>query len=62
MDADEITCRDTTWLVSDGRDRQLSEKEKANLLKHIASCNLCRGASTQFDVLFRQIEEYFKPE
>lgn len=62
MPGDDITCRDTTWLVSDSRERQLSDKEHANLKKHITSCKLCRGASTQFEVLFRQIGEYFKPE
>lgn len=56
--ANEITCRDTTWLVSDARERELTPEEKRDLAHHIESCELCQGASKQFDVLFRQLKEF----
>lgn len=55
-----ITCRDTTWLVSESRDRSLSEEELQNLRQHISECPFCKGASTQFEVLFRQLGDYLK--
>jgi hypothetical protein len=58
----KVTCRDTTWLVSDARDRPLSESEKAALAGHIAECSLCQGASKQFAALFKEIGAYFKGE
>lgn len=62
MSCDPIVCRDTTWLVSDGRDRELTEEENAQLAAHIASCSMCQGASRQFAVLFRGIDALFKSE
>jgi hypothetical protein len=59
---ERLTCRDTTWLVSDARDRPLLEAEKMALAEHIATCVLCQGASEQFGVLFRQIGLYLKGE
>ena len=56
----KITCRDTTWIVSDSRERTLSEQELLALKKHIADCPFCRGASTQFEVLFRGIDRVLK--
>jgi hypothetical protein len=61
-DKKEITCQDTTWLVSDARERELTPEEKRDLLGHIESCELCQGASKQFDVLFRQLKKYFGNE
>lgn len=58
----QVTCRETSWLVSDARDRPLLESEKEALAEHIAGCSLCQGASEQFAVLFRQIGVYFKGE
>jgi len=55
----DITCKDTTWLVSDACERPLTEQERADLLNHISECALCQGASTQFEVLFRQVKVYF---
>lgn len=56
---DHITCRDSTWLVSESRERQLSDAEQDRLKLHLSECEFCKGASQQFDVLFRQIEAYF---
>ena len=55
-DETPITCRDTTWLVSDSRERDLTPEELSSLKEHIAECELCQGASKQFDVLFRQLD------
>ncbi len=54
-----ITCEDTTWLVSDSCERTLTPEEHADLHDHIASCELCQGASTHFEVMFRQFKAYF---
>lgn len=53
-----ITCKDTTWLVSESRERPLSKEELENLEQHIAECPFCKGASTQFGVLFKQLDSY----
>jgi len=59
LTADKITCRDTTWLLSDSRERALTDEELTALKQHIEECKLCQGASAQFEVLFRQINRYF---
>ncbi len=56
--AQPITCRDTTWLASDARERALTEEERTALAEHVAECSLCQGASTQFEVMFRQLKRY----
>ena len=61
-DKGKVTCRDTTWLVSDARDRPLTESERASLADHIAECSLCQGASKQFGALFREVGAYLKGE
>lgn len=58
-DTETITCRDTTWLVSASCERELTEAEIAALKGHISECELCQGASTQFEVLFRQLKQFF---
>ena len=55
-DRGPITCRDTTWLVSDARERELTGEERSALKEHICGCELCQGASKQFEVLFAQID------
>lgn len=56
--ADRLSCKETTWLVSEARERALSPEERQNLEQHIATCSFCQGASRQFDVLFKQIDNY----
>ncbi|AGK56716.1 hypothetical protein HYPDE_25158 [Hyphomicrobium denitrificans 1NES1] len=56
--ANPITCKDTTWLVSESRERALSKEELEDLERHIAECSFCKGASTQFAVLFKQLDNY----
>ena len=53
-----ITCQDTTWLVSDAEERPLTTQEISDLEGHIKDCELCQGASKQFDVMFRQLKNY----
>lgn len=53
-----ITCKDSTWLVSESRERTLSKEELLDLEGHIAECPYCKGASTQFAVLFKQLDHY----
>jgi len=52
----ELSCLDTTWLVSDARDRPLTPGEMASLEAHIATCVPCQAARKQFEVLFRGME------
>jgi hypothetical protein len=58
----KVTCRDTTWLASDARDRPLTESERASLADHFAECSICQGASKQFGALFREVGAYLKGE
>lgn len=59
MERQDLSCQDTTWLVSDARERSLTPEEGRSLAEHIATCPFCSGASAQFEVLFRQLEMYF---
>lgn len=59
-DRGKVTCHHTAWLVSDARDRKLSESEQAALAEHIAECSLCQGASKQFAAPFREVGAYLK--
>ena len=56
--ANPITCKDSTWLVSESRERTLTQNELEDLQGHIAECPFCKGASTQFAVLFKQLDLY----
>lgn len=51
-----LTCLDTTWLVSDARERALTDDELEALETHIATCAPCQSAKVQFEVLFRGLE------
>jgi len=53
-----LSCKDTTWLVSESRERDLTAQEVQDLQHHIADCPLCQGASRQFAVLFKQLDSY----
>jgi len=52
-----ITCRDTTYLVCEARDRSLSADEQASLTHHIQTCPYCQVAAKQFSQLFSQLDE-----
>lgn len=59
MAGEPLTCRDTTWLVSDARERALTSEEREALKAHVDKCAYCSRASVQFEMLFRQLEAYF---
>ncbi|MFZ4878393.1 hypothetical protein ACL9RI_25185 [Janthinobacterium sp. Mn2066] len=54
--ASSITCRDTTYLVCEARDRSLSAGEQASLAGHIQTCPYCQVAAQQFSQLFSQLD------
>lgn len=54
-----LSCRDTTWLVSEARDRRLSAGEREGLHRHLATCAHCQLAAQQFRALFAQLDELF---
>lgn len=56
---DALSCRATTYLVSEARDRDLTPQELASLQAHIDGCPHCQIASRQFENVFSQIEDLF---
>ncbi|WP_300759685.1 hypothetical protein [Janthinobacterium sp.] len=52
-----ITCRDTTYLVCEARDRSLSPDEQVSLTNHIQICPYCQVAAKQFSQLFSQLDD-----
>jgi Putative zinc-finger len=53
-----VSCRDTTVLVSDARERALTAEELTELRSHLRWCVRCQAAREQFEILFRGIERY----
>jgi len=51
-----ISCRDSTRLVSESRDRPLSGDEAARLATHVELCPHCRIAARQFAELFARVD------
>lgn len=51
-----ISCRDSTRLVSESRDRPLDGDEAARLATHVEHCPHCRIAARQFAELFARID------
>ena len=51
-----LTCRDTTYLVSEARDAPLDAEQNELLAEHLKTCDACRTASTQFAQLFSQLD------
>ncbi|MGQ0657775.1 MAG: zf-HC2 domain-containing protein [Chromatiales bacterium] len=56
--SDELTCRDTTILVSAARERALTAVELDELRGHLDWCERCQAAREQFEILFRSVERY----
>lgn len=44
-------CQQTTQLLSDGQERKLSLKERAELKVHVMMCSGCRNFAQQMNVL-----------
>ncbi len=55
-----LSCRDTTVLVSDARERALTAEELAELRSHLTWCVRCQAAREQFEILFRGVERYLR--
>ena len=51
-----ISCRDSTRLVSEMRDRPLDGKETMQLGTHVEHCPHCRIAAQQFADLFARVD------
>lgn len=51
-----LTCRETTYLVSESRDAPLDSTQNERLAAHLQTCSACRTASTQFAQLFAQLD------
>ena len=49
-----LTCKDTSRLISEGQERQLSLKERISLRLHVWMCNNCRRFEQQI-VAMRKI-------
>lgn len=48
------TCKDTSRLISEGQERQLSLNERINLRLHVWMCNNCRRFEKQI-IIMRKI-------
>lgn len=53
-----MTCREATRLMSEGRERTLTLREKSALLFHTGLCGACRRFNRQIDVVSRLAREY----
>lgn len=51
-----ISCRDSTRLVSQMRDRPLDGNETTQLRTHVEHCPHCRIAAQQFADLFARVD------
>ena len=51
-----ITCRETTYIVSESRDGPLTDAQRERMTTHLETCAACRIASTQFAQLFSQLD------
>lgn len=54
-----LNCRGSTRLVSEARDRPLTDAEAQGLATHIRDCPQCQVASRQFADLFALLEQVF---
>ena len=55
-----MNCRETSRLVSDALDRQLTEEERQGVTDHLADCKLCQGAHRQFMMLDKELRRYLQ--
>lgn len=55
-----LSCKESTRLISDAKERQLSTKEKLALRLHILICKPCQRFSAQLDMLSNLAKEYTK--
>ncbi|MDQ3058868.1 MAG: zf-HC2 domain-containing protein [Pseudomonadota bacterium] len=55
--AGSLRCRDTTYLVSAGRDGALDEVQLQALALHLQGCERCRVAKRQFTRMFAALDD-----
>jgi len=53
-------CQQTTRLLSDGQERKLSFKERAELKVHVIMCSGCRNFAQQMNLLREITRTYAK--
>lgn len=53
----DLTCRDTTLIVSAARDGESSPQELAALARHLETCQRCQAARRQFTQLFQALDD-----
>ena len=53
-----LSCKETTRLLSQGKDRELAFGERVALRVHLAICNGCRNFSKQMAFLRRALREF----
>jgi anti-sigma factor RsiW len=46
-----MSCRHSTQLLSESRDRELSSAERETLARHLDICPACRRCERQFELL-----------
>jgi hypothetical protein len=52
----DITCNQTTVLVSLQRDQEIAPDQSLQLAQHIASCKACQAGKEQFNRLFAALD------
>ena len=55
-----MNCKEATRLLSEKRDRSLSNKEKAALKFHTMMCSACRNFDKQMDSISIFAQSYIK--
>ncbi len=56
-----LSCKETTKLVSENLDRDLSLRERIALKMHLSICSACRNLKQQMNVL-RQATSFYTQE
>lgn len=56
-----MDCRRSTRLLSEARERPLTEKEREDLRRHLEICPACRNCERQFETLRRGLRKLIEP-
>lgn len=55
-------CQEVSRLLSDGQDRRLPVKQRAQLRLHLVMCDTCRNVEGQMEFLRRAVRELGRRE
>ncbi|HEY4318317.1 MAG TPA: zf-HC2 domain-containing protein [Herbaspirillum sp.] len=55
----KLSCKETTHIVCDARDRPMSAEQSAQLQAHLETCDACKSAAVQFADMFRHLDILF---